>query len=132
ARDCIVPRSTPRSDRVSQAHDVKGKPAAWVLRPSFFALLNEMLPRLFHRVHCRAGFDLSGDLVKVRESLRSEQVIEVFGLLDQIVTYDVRDILINTCKPGVRRPTAGVLIELIVQVNLLHLVLTYNDRLPTV
>jgi hypothetical protein len=86
-----------------------------------FPLLLKMCLDLIRRISLCARIDFGGNLIEVGKSLRRKKVIEVFGLLMQIVAHNVGDIFVNACIPRVFSPALSVVIELFGELNFRHI-----------
>ena len=86
---------------------------------SCFVLLPEVVAHLLRR-NALAGVDLGSGAIDVGKSSGRKEVVEVFGFLVQVVLQHVGDVFVNSYEPKCRRATLGFLIELIIQLNLMH------------
>jgi hypothetical protein len=69
--------------------------------------------------------DLGSRAIDVGEPLRREKMIEVFGVLE-VVTQHVCDIGVNALEAGGCSSTLGFLEQIVVQVNLVHALTSYD------
>ena len=70
--------------------------------------------------HLHSG--LSGGTIDMGESRRRKErkeVVEVFRFLDVLLQY-VGDVFVNVAEAGLRCPALDLLVELVVELNLVH------------
>jgi len=82
-------------------------------------LLPEVVAHLF-RWNPLAGVDLGGGPIDMGESFGRKKVIEVLSFFVKIMLQHFGDVFVDRCEASSRCAALSLLIELIIQLNLVH------------